>query len=246
MNDKSNNLKGKVLNLFKKDSFYVVLFISLCLIAIVTAVAVSTNKANKIEVAKEDKPVISQEASVKVEEKYEIAKSGKTLEEGEAAVIQASAPDFQKPVLGEVVQSYSDIPVLAVVSEDKTSKTYKTNLGINYEAKVGEKVTSAAEGTVDYIGDNPKGFGYMVVIAHKNGYKSVYANLDKNVSVKLNQKVAAGQKVGVVGNTSLRNVRELKPDMSFLHFACVHGEGDFIKLDTDNSYLDPSEFIEKK
>lgn len=255
MNDKSNSLKAKISNVIKNESFYVVLFISICLIAIVTAVTISINKTNKKDVAKDNKPVISKSTENKATEKkdtnevkktetqYQISKSGKTLKEGEAAVIKASIPQLSKPVVGEILQPYSEVPVLAMESSETGSKTYKTNLGIDYKVKLGERVSSAAKGTVEYIGDNPKGYGYMVVVGHESGYKTVYANLDNTVSVSLNQKVESGQKLGIVGNTTLRSVKNVKDNMSFLHFSCLHGSGDFTQLDYENQYLDPLEFI---
>lgn len=246
MNSKSSNLKAKINNLFKKESFYVVLFICLCLVAIVTAITISISKADKKPIAKDNKPVISKNTeteSKKVEAEYQISKSGKTLDEGKAAVIKASIPKLSKPVIGEILQPYSEVPVLAAESIETGSKTYKTNLGIDYKVKLGERVNSSAKGTIEYIGDNPKGYGYMVVVGHEGGYKTVYANLDKTVSVSLNQKIEVGQKLGIVGNTTLRTIKGLKDDMSFLHFSCLYGSGDFTKLDYENQYLDPSEFI---
>lgn len=259
MDNKPNNMhnfKEKFSNIFRKESFYVVLFICLCVIALVGAVTLSIKKGKtqndvgkntKIEQKtanqEHDNALFVKNDTTNEEKDVQLKKSGKKLQQGALAVASASKPNFTKPVQGKIIQEYSEVPVLAIESDEVGSKTYKTNLGVNIEAKLGTAVNSAADGIVELIGENPKGFGYMVVINHQNGYKTVYANLDQKVSVKKDEKVKAGQQIGKVGNTSLRVVKNNNKETSYAHFSILEGNESFKELDFNNKYINPAKFI---
>jgi murein DD-endopeptidase MepM/ murein hydrolase activator NlpD len=51
---------------------------------------------------------------------------------------------------------------------------------------------------VTFAGWSAGGWGYLVAIAHSNGVRTLYAHLSR-VSVRVGQRVAAGQRVGRVG-----------------------------------------------
>lgn len=71
--------------------------------------------------------------------------------------------------------------------------------GIDYRARAGTPVMSAAEGVVSRSGRNG-GFGIMIEINHSNGFKTRYAHLSKAL-VTRGQKVKRGEIIGLVGNT---------------------------------------------
>ncbi|MGL9718525.1 MAG: M23 family metallopeptidase [Wolbachia sp.] len=75
--------------------------------------------------------------------------------------------------------------------------------GVDYAAKFGTPIYAAAEGVIEYIGNNG-GYGKYVKIKHKNGYSSCYAHMSKFSSdVKLGSKVKQGQVIAYVGSTGI-------------------------------------------
>lgn len=263
MNNKSNNMensKGSFANFLKKESFYVILFICLCIVAAVAALTINSKNMDTAKVQNANKTAMENQSKkqdpnnalfvknekennkVEKDENIKVRKSGKTLKEASESVANNVKVQFAKPVEGKLIQGYSEIPVLASEDSNGNSKTYKTNLGINIQSKVGTPVKAAADGVVEEIGENPKGYGYMVVINHQNGYKTVYSNLDQKVLIKKGDKVTQGQEVAKIGNTTLR-VSNNKSEGSYLHFSMLEGNESFKKLDYENKYIDPCKFI---
>jgi murein DD-endopeptidase MepM/ murein hydrolase activator NlpD len=76
----------------------------------------------------------------------------------------------------------------------------KFHEGIDITAQKGTPVYAASEGKVVIAGNMKDGYGNKVVIDHGNGYKTLYAHLDK-ILVKRGQKVKLAQQIGKVGNT---------------------------------------------
>ncbi|MCA4774484.1 M23 family metallopeptidase [Wolbachia endosymbiont of Mansonella perstans] len=75
--------------------------------------------------------------------------------------------------------------------------------GVDYAAKFGTPIYAAAEGVIEYIGNNG-GYGKYIKIKHKNGYSTCYAHVSKfNSDVKLGSKVKQGQVIAYVGNTGV-------------------------------------------
>jgi murein DD-endopeptidase MepM/ murein hydrolase activator NlpD len=65
---------------------------------------------------------------------------------------------------------------------------------------MGTGVTAAGPGRVAWAGWRDGGWGELVVIAHRNGVRSMYAHLSR-VEVRLGEQVGAGFEVGRVGAT---------------------------------------------
>ncbi|MDR3132259.1 MAG: M23 family metallopeptidase [Rickettsiales bacterium] len=75
--------------------------------------------------------------------------------------------------------------------------------GVDYAAKFGTPIYAAAEGVIEYIGNNG-GYGKYIKIKHKNGYSTCYAHMSKFSSdVKLGSKVKQGQVIAYVGSTGV-------------------------------------------
>ena len=106
---------------------------------------------------------------------------------------------FEKPVEGEII------------------KAAKTTV-----------VKAAYEGTVESIKNDPR-YGLTVIIAHDDGYKTVYSNLLTSEFVVEGEKVTTGQTIGTVGNTATFEVA----DESHLHFEILK----------DNVQVDPTIYI---
>ncbi|MEZ5743649.1 MAG: LysM peptidoglycan-binding domain-containing M23 family metallopeptidase [Sphingomonadaceae bacterium] len=80
--------------------------------------------------------------------------------------------------------------------------------GIDIVADKGAAARSIAEGTVIFAQKEPRQFGNLVIIDHGNGYHSAYGSLEK-LTVKKGDKVGKGERVGLVGDTSITRKTEL-------------------------------------
>ena len=101
----------------------------------------------------------------------------------------ASTVGLQWPVRGEVVRRFGPVGV------------GERNNGINIAASAGAEVVASAAGRVAYVGDDVAGQGLMVVIVHRDGWRTVYAQLGSS-TVENNADVRAGQQIGTVGLTA--------------------------------------------
>ena len=102
------------------------------------------------------------------------------------------------PVEGETVMVYA----VDQLSYNPTTRDWRTHNGVDIAAKEDAPVCAAADGIVQkvYVDDT---MGTTVVISHDGGYMTTYASLAKEVSVAEGDKVALGQKIGTVGETTL-------------------------------------------
>ncbi len=102
--------------------------------------------------------------------------------------LPARAGQFTLPVKGAIIQGFGQ---------------YEEGLwndGINIRAKAGTPILAAENGEVAYNGDGIKGFGNLLLIRHADGFVTGYAHAQK-LSVKLGERVKAGQVIGEVGQT---------------------------------------------
>ncbi|NIR68455.1 peptidoglycan DD-metalloendopeptidase family protein [candidate division KSB1 bacterium] len=87
--------------------------------------------------------------------------------------------------------------------KDPFVERVKHHNGIDLSARYGTKVFAAASGVVEFTRIRyrlNRGYGRVVVINHKNGYKTLYGHLSK-VLVKRGQKVERWDLIGLSGNT---------------------------------------------
>lgn len=78
-------------------------------------------------------------------------------------------------------------------------KIWKAHLGVDYAATTGTPVRCVGDGTVEFAGVQT-GFGNVVMMRHTSSYETVYAHLSK-INVKVGQKIAQGDNLGLVGAT---------------------------------------------
>lgn len=76
----------------------------------------------------------------------------------------------------------------------------KMHEGVDLTARKGTPVYAAESGTIIIAANQYDGYGKKVVIDHGNGYRTLYAHLNK-INVKRGQKVFLATKIGEVGNT---------------------------------------------
>lgn len=253
-----NKGKNKKISFLKREGFYVVLFICLCIVAVVTALTVRNGKKieNNTKTSQVQKSNVKQNNelansltqeenkeiynnAVEVKRKAENKTASKNTgieavksEDANVAVSKAKNPEFIKPVDGEIVKKYSLTPV-----HWETSNTERPNFGINIKAKEGSMVKAVAKGEVKSVENGD--FGVTVVIYHAEyGNRTVYANLDKNVKVKAGEKVDQGKEIGKIGKTAIRGCNE-KYGKNFLHFEVLKGS----KGDSQSSSENPEKYI---
>lgn len=94
---------------------------------------------------------------------------------------------------------YSRVTSGFKMREHPISKNWRAHLGVDYGAPAGTPVRSVADGVVDFAGVQ-SGYGNVVYVQHRNNNATVYAHLSK-INVKVNQTVAQGDNIGLVGST---------------------------------------------
>ena len=72
--------------------------------------------------------------------------------------------------------------------------------GIDLRVAIGDDIYSAFNGKVRVTGLDPRGYGRYVVVRHDNGLETLYGHLSQ-IKVVPNQKVKAGDVIGLGGNT---------------------------------------------
>lgn len=106
-----------------------------------------------------------------------------------------------------------DWPLRGVLYGRFGKKGKELHDGIDLAAPEGTPVTTAAEGTVIFAGEQ-KGYGQIVIVEHDNGLITLYAH-NRDVRVKSGQRVRKGQVVATVGQSG-------KTSGPHLHFEVRH------------------------
>ncbi len=91
-------------------------------------------------------------------------------------------------------------PVDAPVGDPFGPRGNRFHAGIDLIAPSGTPVGAAASGRVAYAGWLAGGWGNLVVVAHADGVRTMYAHLS-SISARLGQRVGAGTRLGAVGAT---------------------------------------------
>lgn len=107
-----------------------------------------------------------------------------------------SGPRFIWPVTGPIRRGYR--PRGSVGFHD----------GLDIEAPEGTPVEATAAGRVIYADREKSQFGNLVVIDHGNGWYSAYGSLSR-ITVKKGEQVDQGERIGLVGDTSVTRRNEL-------------------------------------
>lgn len=156
------------------------------------------------------------------------ASTGKALDDNSATedvVLAIVRPAFIAPVDGPIQSEYS----MDKLVFSPTFNEWRTHSGVDIAAPRGEVVRAVGDGVVLEIKNDPR-FGFTIVIDHKNGYKSLYANLASDKTMQVGQEVKQGDPIGSVGATSIFESAE----PTHLHF----------ELYKENKLVDPSDYID--
>ncbi|AOR22612.1 M23 family metallopeptidase [Clostridium taeniosporum] len=204
-------IRQKFRNLLRKESFYIALFLCLCIVAAIGTVSYKRIN-NKHEVAKVQQP--EKELTLNINDKSvtneipnaeRVENTVKEKKKGNNATtskettksVASTTISLLNPIDGTISRKYT-YPAPVKVEEN----LYRTIRGINISSKIGTDVKAAADGVVDLVENLGVEEGTVVEIKHANGLKTRYGNLDKNVSVKVGDKVKANQVIAKVGNTA--------------------------------------------
>lgn len=204
--------KDKIKNFFRKEGFYLVLFLCLCIIATVTVVNVRKNNALK------ESSTVEDEFSLNIEEKTtselqkqnaERVENGSNEELAENTTEELTSEEnlnvsagtnyevvFNNPLEGEIARGYT-----YPKPQELADGTIRNIRGIDIKASVGTEVRAAAEGEVKEVSSRVED-GTYIVIAHANGLYTKYSNLSQDTRVNVGDKVTEETVIGTVGNTS--------------------------------------------
>jgi murein DD-endopeptidase MepM/ murein hydrolase activator NlpD len=123
--------------------------------------------------------------------------------------------------------------------------------GIDFRAAVGTPVFSVLGGTVQEVNQGAVKYcqyGKWVLVRHDNGLTSLYAHLS-SISVAKGARVAAGQTVGLAGDTGyatgphLHLTLYVSSAVTFKQYTCNSGAVAFIPIAPLNAYLNPLSYL---
>ena len=117
---------------------------------------------------------------------------------------------FIAPVSGTVAKEHSlEIPVFSL-----TLGEWRVHTGIDISCEEGAGVYASEAGIVTGIYSDPM-LGFTVEITHRENMKTRYSNLASDIGeLKVGDEVCLGDKIGVVGDTSLSELAE-EPHLHF-------------------------------
>ena len=204
------NKKDKVKDFFRKEGFYLVLFLCLCVIATVAVVTTKKNKAleqsnqsqNEFTLNVDDKATsdLQKQNADRVENtqnnelaENEIASTEEDVNVSTGTNVEVS---FANPLDGSISRGYS-YPKPQAMS-DGSSRNIR---GIDIKASVGTEVKAAAVGEVKEVSSKIEEGNY-VVVAHANWLYTKYCNLSKDIRVNVGDKVTEETVIGTVGDSS--------------------------------------------
>ena len=264
MKQKSKNIISGIKKTFKKEGFYVTLFVTLSIVTIVGAITIKNKDANSN--SKAEIPS-AEDATSKVEDKTEIDnQNNKTNEDTESKedkktnvetsmenservenkpttkpVGADSKMNFSNPVEGKLLKGHNEPYIFKdgkAVKEGEKGDSSLSYGGISVGAKMGTAVKAAEDGVIEDVIENDVTYGVTVTVKHANGIKTSYSNLSNDLKVKKGDKVTKGQEIGKVVTTASTLKLCVKSD--FLHIKV------YSKKDNTYSEVDPLKYFAYK
>jgi murein DD-endopeptidase MepM/ murein hydrolase activator NlpD len=102
-------------------------------------------------------------------------------------------------------------------------KYYNGGLDLAYpDIREGANVRAAADGVVEKVGHDPKGYGNYVVVNHCNGFETIYAHL-LDFACSQGDLINAGDVVGYLGSSGNCHGGPGNPKGTHLHFELRFG-----------------------
>ena len=174
---------------------YAAVIAILCITAIVVGIVGAASKTNDAPV--EEKPPVSDG-------------SGETNPPEDTTPKPEPKLSFIAPTAGTVAKEHSlEMPVFSI-----TLGEWRVHTGIDIACDEGAGVFASEAGVVSGIYSDPM-LGYTVEITHRNDMKTRYSNLSSDIGeLKVGDTVALGDKIGVVGDSSISELAE-EPHLHF-------------------------------
>ncbi len=130
------------------------------------------------------------------------------------------------PTAGPIENGYS----MAALTFSRTMQDWRAHDGVDIAAELGAQVKAMTNGEVTQVYDDDL-YGTTVVIRHRGGLESIYANLAAAPTVAVGDQVVVGQVIGSVGDTALCETGEV----CHLHLA----------MTKDGESVDPTDYLPK-
>ena len=232
----SNKKTSTVLNFIKKNLYYILIGISLIIIATVIAIVLATNSVpideGKIPPSNESSPNEdnnSNQDDNNNQQHTPVQKPDDTPTNNPSDDTPDTPVDnkivFCLPISeSTVIKNYTS----STVVYNQTLGVYTGHMGIDFSAERGAEVVAVYSGTIESITSSYLQ-GTTIVIDHGNGLKSIYNSLDALESLQEGQSVSSGE---VIGTVSDNNRQEYK-DGPHLHFEVIK----------DGERINPNEYL---
>jgi murein DD-endopeptidase MepM/ murein hydrolase activator NlpD len=217
-----------VLNFVKKNFYYLLIGISLIVIATVIAIILATNQnslgQSGLTPNTPSESVIQNKPESIVESMPEQEPSSKE-EESQPDKPTSTQIIFALPVANSTVtKSYTS----STVDYNQTLGVYTGHMGIDFSAEAGSNVVAVWDGKIESITTSYLK-GTTIVIDHGNGLKSIYNSLDSLETLAEGQSVNKGEVIGYVSD----NNRQEYKDGPHLHF----------EVTLNGEWIDPDEYL---
>lgn len=181
----------------------------LILTTVFTVACASVKSGHYVQIKPSDTlDTLSKEFNVP-KEKIEASNAGKPIRPGEWVFIPLKRgvleQDFETKTYDPQQYLNSGEFLWPVPSSNKISSGFGHRWGRNHDGvdipgRVGSHIVAASDGVVVYSGDEIGGYGNITVVAHKNGFFTVYAHAKVNFT-KTGQRVYRGQVIAQIGMT---------------------------------------------
>lgn len=148
----------------------------------------------KIQAAKQIEDLISklvEEDRIKREREMKEKPETEARSTAQGKIFEGRRGHLRWPVDGGKITSHFG------AQENPSLHTVTQNPGIDITVDAGSTIYSVADGEVSAIWWLPS-FGTLIIVNHKNGYRTVYAHLSE-ISVSENESVAEGEAIGKSG-----------------------------------------------
>lgn len=185
--------------------FYVILFLSACVI--ITNIFITAITKKKIQ---EERTLSSAPKIINTEKVYDTKQQPdqenptQTQPVPEDTITLSPVEEienkieFSKPVQGEILNRFSGNELVY----SATLREYRIHRGIDIKSPILSQVRAVESGLVESVIRDGL-MGITITIDHKNGFKSVYSNLSTDAMVKKGDSVEKGDIISGVGDTAL-------------------------------------------